>query len=494
MGGGAGRLIAFNALVSYARSLAALGLGLFASRWTLQALGASDFGIYVAVGALIAFGTFFGNILGLSVSRHLAFAVGRGDPDDVAAWMRASCAAHLALACVASAVLWPIGEWAVRSVVCIPQDRLDASLAVYRCSLAMFFVTTATVPFGAAFTANQRFAVPSVVETLRSVWQFGWAFWLVSAPGDRLVRFAVYSLAGLVAARAVFAICAVAMFGPVKWTCGVDMRRLRKVVSIAGWNACGGGGYLVAVHGSAFVTNRFFGTVGNAAYGIAQQVQFHAEALANALIEAFSPAVTARSGAGDAEGTRCLAGRAGLLSPLLLALIAVPLVVEMPTVLSLWLDVPPAHSAVICSVFLSVSVVNKLTIGQQLALSADGRIAGWQLVSGVAQAIALPLAAVYAALGGGVVSAAAAYATVFSGCIASNLFFGQKIAGMSILTWAARVAAPFFAVVSCATAAAILPRLWMSAGILRTITSSVASSAVFALCFVALAVKWKRST
>ena len=39
----AGRLIAVNALVSYARSLAALGLGLFASRWTLQAMGAGDF-------------------------------------------------------------------------------------------------------------------------------------------------------------------------------------------------------------------------------------------------------------------------------------------------------------------------------------------------------------------------------------------------------------------------------------------------------------------
>ena len=494
MAGGAGRLIAFNALVSYARSLAALGLGLFASRWTLQALGASDFGIYVTVGALVAFGSSFGDVLGMSVSRHLAFAVGQGDHDDVAAWMRAACVAHLVFACLACAILWPVGEWAVCSFVRIPPDRLEAALAVYRCSLAMFFVATVSVPFGATFTAHQRFAVPAVIEIVRSVWLFGWAFWLVRSPGDRLVSFAAYSLAGLLMARIALAVLAVAMLGSPKWSLGVDWRRLRAVVSFAGWNACGLCGYITATHGSAFVTNRFFGTVANAAYGIAQQVQFHAEALANAMVEAFSPAVTARSGAGDSEGTRSLAGRAGLISPLLLAFIAVPLVAEMPTVLSIWLGVPPAHSAVICSVMLSVSVLNKLTIGQQLAIAADGRIAGWQSAGGIVQAIALPIAAVYAALGGGVVSAAAAYATVFSGCIASNLFFGQRIAGMRISTWAARVAAPFFAVVACASAAALLPRLWMAEGFFRTVVSTAASSTVFVLCFAALALKWKRST
>ena len=494
MKGSAGRLIAFNALVSYARSLAALGLGLFASRWTLQALGAGDFGIYVAVGALMAFGTFLGDLLGISVGRHLAFAVGCGEPDGLESWMRAACAAHLALACAIAAAAWPVGEFAVRSLMRIPPDRMSAALTVFRCSLGMLFATIATAPFCALFTAHQRFVVPSVIVAARSLWLFAWAFWLTGAGGDRLVWYAVYSLAGLVLAHAAFVVMALKRFGSMKWRRGVEWRKVLGIVSFAGWNSIGGGGYLLAMHGSAFVTNRFFGTVGNAAYGIAQQVQFHAEALANALIGAFSPAVTARSGAGDAEGTRCLAGRAGLLSPLLLALIAVPLVAEMPTVLSVWLGVPPAHSAVICSVLLSVSVLNKLTIGQQLAIAADGRIAGWQVVSGVAQALALPLAAVYAALGGGVPSAAVAYATVFAGCIASNLVFGQRIAGIRISTWVARVAAPFSLVVACASAAALVPRLWMPEGVFRTIVSSALSSVVFALCFVALAVKWKRST
>ena len=46
-------LIFQNACATYARSVVALALGLFSSRWVLQALGASDFGLYAVVGALV---------------------------------------------------------------------------------------------------------------------------------------------------------------------------------------------------------------------------------------------------------------------------------------------------------------------------------------------------------------------------------------------------------------------------------------------------------
>ena len=85
-----GRRIAANAVVTYARSLVALALGLFSARWVLSALGAVDFGLYAVVGSLMAFVSFFGGVLGVSVARHYAFAVGGGDNDDLAAWCAAA--------------------------------------------------------------------------------------------------------------------------------------------------------------------------------------------------------------------------------------------------------------------------------------------------------------------------------------------------------------------------------------------------------------------
>lgn len=250
----------------------------------------------------------------------------------------------------------------------------------------------------------------------------------------------------------------------------------------------------MAVHGSAFATNRFFGTIGNAAYGIAQQVQYHTEALANALVGAFEPAVTTRSAAGNAEGARRLAGQGGLLAALLLSFFAVPLIAEMETVLGLWLVNPPPHAGMVCSILLSVGVTNKLTIGQQMAIAANGRIARWQVVSGIAQTLAFPVTIAIAVLGGGVLSAAWAYTIVFMGCIGANVYFGDKVAGISPGRWIAEQVIPFVGILFCSIAAALLPRVWMSAGLLRVLATAISTSLIFGAYFCILFWRWKKST
>ena len=144
-----GRRIAFNAAVTYARSLIALVLGLFSARWVLAALGAVDFGLYAVVGSMMAFVGFFGGVLGISVARHYAFAVGGGSSDDLAAWCAAACRIHFVLAILLTAIAWPMGEWCVRNVMVMPPDRLVACLWTFRLALVTLFVTVASVPFNA---------------------------------------------------------------------------------------------------------------------------------------------------------------------------------------------------------------------------------------------------------------------------------------------------------------------------------------------------------
>ena len=490
---GAGKIIATNATASYLRSLVALALGLFASRWTLQALGASDFGISVTVGALIAFGTLLGDLLRFSVLRHLAFAVGSNRREILNEFMRAAVAAHLALALVACAFLWPIGEWAIRSAVRIPPDRISAAITMFRCSLAMFFITTATVPFCAIFTAHQRFITPSIINSLRALWLFAWAYWLTESTADRLEAFAYYSLAGLVLAQASLIILSRFRFGSLDLKLGVNWRTVGKIASFAGWNVFGGTGFLIATQGTAFVTNKFFGTIGNAAYGLAIQVQTHAEALSNSLTGAFAPAITSRQGSGDPKGMRQLAINAGLLSPLLSAFFTIPLIAEIEKVLELWLGNPPPSASSVCTIILLSSFFNKLTLAQQLAINADGRIAKVQIATFIAHSVALPVAITLSICGCGIISAAVAYTASALLCLIFNLYYGSKTAGLSATKWARETLLPLSIIVPLALAAAFAPRLMMASGILRLITTSALSSAVFIIALLYLALKWTRS-
>lgn len=50
--------ILFNALASYGRTMFAMLLGLFSSRWVLASLGSIDYGLMAVVGSLIVFISF----------------------------------------------------------------------------------------------------------------------------------------------------------------------------------------------------------------------------------------------------------------------------------------------------------------------------------------------------------------------------------------------------------------------------------------------------
>ena len=475
-----GRRIAANAAVTYARSLVALVLGLFSARWVLAALGHVDFGLYAVVGSLMAFVSFFGGVLGVSVARHYAFSVGGGDRADLAAWCAAACRIHTVLALALTLITWPLGEWCVRHVLVVPPDRLGACLWTFHLSLVTLFVTVAAVPFNALYVAYQRFGKLAIFGLAQTAVMFCGAWWLRSASGDRLISYAGYmtlafsgvGVAQIVGALVEFPVCR-------RPFAAVDGQRVRSLLSFAGWTVFGTGGWIIGAHGGAFVTNRFFGAAANAAYGLSQQVQFHTEALANALVGAFEPAVTAHEGAGERTLTVRLACRAGLFGALLLALFALPLALELSTVLALWLEKPPTGAVLVCTIMLGAAMLNKLTMGQQLALNACGKIAGWQVCVGAGQASALPLAAAIAWYGGNVGSAASAYAVAMVICSAVNVWFGRRQADLGAGTWLRAVVVPFAVVTGLAALAGLVPRLLMEAGFLRVCATSAATSLVF---------------
>lgn len=483
-----GKRIAVNVVATYGRSLVALACGLFSTRWVLKALGTDDFGLYAIVGSLVAFASFFGSLLQVSVARHLAYALGREGEVGVRRWLCAAVAVHVVLAVAVVVVGWTVGAWLLRMLIDMPVAREAACLSVFRFSLIAFFAVTIGIPFGALFTAHQRFVELAVLGMGQTVYVLGGACWLLGYGGDRLVAYALFMCVGTVGVQMIQAVWAI-----VKWSLYSsdgfgDWGKIKAILGFASWNLFGGGGWLIANKGSEFVTNRYFGLAANAAYGIAVQVQGQAEALANALVGAFSPAVTELRGTGDAEGMRKLALQSGFWGAALLALFVVPLLAEMDTVLRLWLECPPAGAGTVCAILLTVSVCNKMTMGQQLAISADGRIATWQVVGGLSQMLALPLAFVLAARGFGLCSAAVAYAVVFAGCFASNLYFGRRIAGIAVGTWLKHTVLPLMLVVVPAIVVALLPRLWMSVGLERVFVVFAMTTGVFAIGGLA----WKR--
>jgi hypothetical protein len=89
----ASQRIAFNTLATYGRSVLGMFLGLFSSRWVLQALGQQDYGLYAVVGSVIVFITFLNGVTSGSVARFLAFSIGKGGSEETVRWFSTLCVA-----------------------------------------------------------------------------------------------------------------------------------------------------------------------------------------------------------------------------------------------------------------------------------------------------------------------------------------------------------------------------------------------------------------
>ena len=274
------------------------------------------------------------------------------------------------------------------------------------------------------------------------------AFALFYVGTDKLLTYAVFTMIVNAGIPLVQILWAFAQFKEcrIRWTYWGDWKRLRSLLSFAGWTTFGFGGYTFGHQGNVVLTNQFFGSAMNASYGIAAQLTNHTGALSNALMGAMTPVITSCEGSGDRQRTIRLALRSGRIGGFLLILFGVPLLLELPEVIRLWLGKLPECVVPICSVALCSAIVSKLTLGHQMAMNASGKIALWQFFEGTILAAMVGFGFIFILSGFGPLSAAL-------GCLCSSivsagtvLVFCHIRLNMNISLWFRHVAGPITAI------------------------------------------------
>ena len=470
--------IVLNTAATYTRSVLAIGLALFSSRWVLNALGQTDFGLFTVVGSLIIFIIFLNSVMAGSASRHFAYAMGQGDPEEVKRWFNAAFSIHLCLAAGLVLSGWPLGEYVISNYLTIPTDRVLACLWVFRISLVPTFFGMISVPFIAMFTAKQHMPEIAIWGMIRSVLTFVFAFFLTQVSGDRLVFYAFgmaiipIFIQSCQIFRAVFLFRECAMERHY-W---FDKNRLKEIFSFAIWNLIGSLGGLLRNQGSAILLNIFFGPKVNAAYGIANQVSAQTNQLSAAMMGAFSPEITTCEGQGNRERMLSLSLRSTKLATILILLFAIPLMAETEYILKLWLHQPPEYTATFCRLILAAFLIDRLTSGYMLAVNAHGKIAAYQATLGTSMVLTLPLAWLFLKLGHSPTSVGVAFIITMTVCSLGRVFWVKRLFGMPTTKWLSSILMPCGIVAISSTLAAMLPRLFLSPSFSRLVLTTVVCS------------------
>lgn len=476
-------------MAAYGRSLYALVCGLFTARWVLMTLGEVDYGLIGVVGGLVGFMSFFNGLMAASVARFYAFSVGRAQAaedadaalEDCRRWFNAAVAIHTVVPVASLLIGYPIGEWAVRSYLTVPPERLEACVWVFRITCLSCFVSMATVPYQAMYTAKQEIAELTIYDFIKTTLNVIFLCYMVSHPADWFVRYVGWTAFLGIAPSLVISGRAFLKYRECRfvWRYLIEVSRIKEVSAYAGYRFVVSLAIASSYQGIVILVNKMLGPARNAAMSVSNSVSSHVLGLMNSFITAMSPAITNAMGAGDLKRVESLACRASACSSLAVAVFAIPLCLEVDEVFHLWLKNPPAQAGTLCVLMLIASFLDQLVIGQCISVLALKNIARFQLYGALAFSLPFPIAWAVFKCGGGLEGVGIGFIVLYIVADIVKVRFAKAMCGQSVRRWVSSVLLPVCLIVFASTTSGLCARHLLESSLLRIMATTFAVEIVF---------------
>lgn len=443
-----GQRILFNALATYGRTLLAVFLGIFSSRWILEALGEIDYGLMGVVGSILVFITFLNTLSTSATGRFFAFSIGQNDVEETRKWFNTALTFEFIIPPLLVIIGFFAGEYAIRDFLSIPPDRVETSLWVFRFSLVTALVTMVCSPFMAMYTAKQNIAELSFWGMGLSLTSFLFAFILVHLSGDHWLIFS----GGTCVISCTFCILQALRSYRKYAECKIvrkymfNKQRLKEMTSYSCWVLFGALGGIFQGNGMGIVLNKFFPPMiypsVNASYSLGNTIKSHTSNISGALMGAFSPEIMSSEGRGDRAAVIRQMFRACRLSYIIISLISIPIIFEVDFILKVWLKNPPEYAALFCIVMLIAFIIQCLVGGFGSAIAATGKIRNYQVVLSSFAYLSIGACALFLYLGGGLFSVCAVIIGYKIVDTIGNVYFCKKLVKISVRSWLKDVVVP----------------------------------------------------
>ncbi|UYQ92359.1 hypothetical protein MKQ68_19940 [Chitinophaga horti] len=469
--------VVINTGTLYGKMLITIVISLYSTRLVLNALGANDFGLFNLISGVIAMLSFVNMAMTLSTQRYMSYSLGGGDTEQLKKVFNSSVLLHFVLGLILVTLFELVGIYMFDHVLNIPPDRLQAAKVIYHLMVASAFFTVISVPYDAVINARENMMLVAITGILESLLKLGIAVYLQYAASDKLVLFAGFSAGITVAMLLIKRFYCIARYEETRIRIKKYFSKslLKEMFGYGGWNMFGAVSVVARNQGIAMILNVFFGTVVNAAYGIANQVNAQLSFFSVTMLQSLNPQIIKSEGRGDRERMLRLAMIASKFSFSLLAFFAIPAIIEMPFILQQWLKDVPTYTVVFCRLILLATLVNQLSQGIQVGVQSVGRIGAYQVTVSILLMMNLPIAYLLLWLGLPPQSVLVAAALVEVVTCAYRMMAGRRLIGLQVEEYFQKVVVSAVVPVFLAACISALTLLLLPEGWLRLMLTCVVS-------------------
>lgn len=472
--------IARNTLLLYIRMGIIMLVSLYTSRVILDALGEVDMGIYSTAGGIVLMFAFLSNTMATACQRFYAVALGRDDHQHLQRVFSMCVSAFIILAGIIILICETAGTWLLNDKITV-DGRMHAAVWVFQSAIVSFVFTILRMPYQGMVIIREKMKVFAYISIFEALGNLAIALLIAHTGADRLILYSLLMLAINIGVTLYYILYCTHFYQECKYRFFWDGTLFKEIFSFAGWNMIGSLSSVCKSHGITILLNVFFGNAIVAARTMAYKVYSTIQQFADNFFTAMRPQIMKSWAAGDKEGTFKLVFQGSKFSYFLLYIISLPILLEAPLILDVWLKDVPDMTVLFTRLVVINALIEVFVSPLATAMQAYGNIRNYQLICGGFILLILPVAYLFLKLGYPAETVFWVSIIICALAVVLRIVLIHHYMELSIRQYARRVTFPVILVTAISAALPIWLEHAMMNPILRFCTVSVTSVFMVAL-------------
>lgn len=383
--------IAINTLIIYGRMAAVTLIGLFTTRYVLQALGISDYGLYNVVAGLIAMLNIISTAMHTTTRRYINVEMGKinGNLNKI---FNTSLLLHIGFGLFVFLVAETIGLYYIYNYLNIEPGKLKDALFVFQISTIISVIGLMNVPYLGLLSAYEKFAQIAIIDFITALFKIPLVIGLINYNGNALRFYAIGMCIMSLISFLLYTYACYKQYRPiVSFKFYKEKSFYKEILVFNNYTALGAFAYIGRSQGATILINIFFGTIINGAFAIAYQIENYIIMLVNNLSTASEPQITQSYSAGNIKRTFNLVEKISKYSIIIMLIVIFPLNIELEFLLSLWLGQIPDNCLIFSRWILASLLIRSLAAGIPPIIQATGQVKWFQIIGSTLLIMGIPI-------------------------------------------------------------------------------------------------------
>ncbi|MGO2305363.1 MAG: lipopolysaccharide biosynthesis protein [Providencia sp.] len=375
-----------NTVSLYLRQIIIILITLYSMRVILNELGLENYGIYSVVSGFVTLLAFLPGSMASATQRFFSFALGEKNLPKLKKTFSVNLIMYAAIALIAYMLLQTIGQWYIKEYLKIPDARFNAALELYHYTSLSFVFSIFTAPFIAILIAHEDMHLYAFISVIDAVLKLAIAISLAYVNYDLLVYYglALLLISIFVACTYIF-ICikkyAECQLKKLYWSTSM----LKEILGFTTWTLLGQISTVFRNQAVTVLINQIFNPSVVAARSVALMVASQAAVFSNNLNMGLYPPIIKSYAANQKNEMMSLIFNGSKLTFFLTWVFALPMMLEMETILTIWLKTPPPEAILFTQLAIVESLILAISMPLTTAARAPGKMALYEITLGSIQ-------------------------------------------------------------------------------------------------------------